>query len=246
MLGGMRSHPHIAPMNAALPDAPRGAPAADGGAAVAPLRLYADERSSASLRVLCALDFKGLPYTLQRVDLLAGEHRSEPHGRRNPAQAVPLLELADGRRLAQSLAICEYLEALWPQPALLPQAPYERARALALCQFVAADMHPLGNLRVRQEVARRCGDAAARDWVRHWAGVGLAALDAQLAPVAGAFAVGDAPSLVDVFVAPQAFNAERAGLSLAAWPQVERVYAGALALPALARLVRLREAWHAG
>jgi maleylacetoacetate isomerase len=203
------------------------------GAATAAMRLHLDPRSSASRRVLAVLAYKGLDIEVVRVDLLAGEHHGAAHVALNPSRAVPVLELGTGEGvLSQSLAILELLEARFPEPPLLPSDPLLQARVRSLCALVAADVHPVVNLRIRREVERLAGVEAAAQWVRQWTDAGLAALDAWLARYAGRHAVGDALTLAEFFIVPMVANARRAGCEVAAHARVARVYEDCLRLPA--------------
>jgi glutathione S-transferase len=65
--------------------------------------------------------------TREFVDLNAGEHRTPVFRARNLMARVPVLELDDGRFLAESRAICTYLEGLYPDPNLMGMTPEERA-----------------------------------------------------------------------------------------------------------------------
>jgi maleylacetoacetate isomerase len=196
------------------------------------LRLHADPRSSSSLRVLCYLRHKALAVTLVPVRLAEREHHGAKFLALNPAAAVPVLELPDGEALTQSLAILEYLEALHPQPPLLPAHPLAAARVRSLCGVVAADLHPVTNMRVRRAVAEAAGDDTASSWVRDFTLQGLATAEAAVARHGGAFSVGDAPTLADFFVAPALFNARRFGVGLDPFPSLQRAMASCLALPA--------------
>ena len=114
------------------------------------MKLYTYFRSSAAFRVRIALNLKGLAYEPQFVHLPKGRHREPAYAAVNPQALVPALELDDGRRLAQSMAIIEYLEERHPEPPLLPKEPMARARVRALSQLVACEIHPLNNLRTLQ------------------------------------------------------------------------------------------------
>lgn len=70
---------------------------------------------------------KDLDVERATVDLMAGENRQPAYGRVNPSQTLPALELADGEVLAEITAICEYLEELHPEPALIGSTPMQRA-----------------------------------------------------------------------------------------------------------------------
>lgn len=192
------------------------------------LRLYNYWRSSASWRVRIALHLKGVPYEYVPVSLLhGGEQRSDAYRARNPMAQVPTLEWEEGgvtRRLTQSIAILEYLDARFPAPPLLPADPYLRARAMALAEVVNSGIQPLQNLepqRYVREVLK--GDAAA--WTAHFIGRGMAALEALAAETAGRFLVGDELTIADVCLVPQMTAARRFGADPAALPTLTRVEA---------------------
>lgn len=70
---------------------------------------------------------KGIALETEEIDIIAGENRRPPYVDRNPAGEMPALELDDGRLLAETVAICEYLEEHHPEPALIGETPEERA-----------------------------------------------------------------------------------------------------------------------
>ena len=198
------------------------------------LILYDYHRSSASYRVRIALNLKGAAYERVPVSLIAGEQRSDAYRARNPQGFVPMLE-ADGQRITQSLAIVDYLDATFPEPKLVPADAADRAHVLALALTIAADIHPLNNLRVLKELTRLGLDQEVRDdWYRHWVAEGFAALEALAAPRAGRFLFGDSVTLADICLVPQMFNARRLETPLDAYPTLVRVDAEASALPAFA------------
>jgi len=198
------------------------------------LVLYDYWRSSASYRVRIALGLKGAAHERVPVNLLDGEQREEAYRARNPQGLVPMLE-ADGVRLTQSLAIISWLDAHFPDPQLLPGDADERAHVLALALTIAADIHPLNNLRVLKRLAKLGIEQEARDdWYRHWVREGFDALEALAAPRAGRFLLGDAVSVADVCLVPQMYNARRFDLPLDAWPTLVRADAEASALDAFA------------
>ena len=195
-----------------------------------PLKLYDYWRSSASYRVRIALNLKGLDYERVAVNLLEGEQRGDAYRTVNPQGFVPMLEV-DGERLTQSLAIIGWLESQHPAPPVLPADPAMRAHVQALALTIAADIHPLNNLRVLKRLsAMGIGQADRDDWYRHWIAEGFDALEALAAPQAGRFLFGDAPSLADICLVPQMFNARRFEISLDAWPTLVRADAAATAL----------------
>ena len=194
------------------------------------LVLYDYWRSSASYRVRIALGLKGADYERVPVNLLDGEQKEADYRARNPQGFVPMLE-ADGARLTQSLAIMTWLEHRLPEPALLPADPDARAHVLALALTIAADIHPLNNLRVLKRLAAlEIGEAARDDWYRHWIREGFDALEALAAPGAGRFLHGDAVSWADICLVPQMYNARRFELDLAPWPTLVGADSAATAL----------------
>ncbi|MFT4256127.1 MAG: maleylacetoacetate isomerase [Pseudoxanthomonas sp.] len=203
----------------------------------APLRLYSYWRSSAAYRVRIGLNLKGLPHETVPVHLLrdGGQQHAPDYAARNPQQLVPVL-LHGGHTLRQSLAILEYLDETWPQPALLPADAAGRARVRALAQLVACDVHPLNNLRVLQYLQREWNTPPPQReaWVRHWIVQGFTAMESLLAGDAatGTFCHGDSPGLADCCLVPQAYNAHRFGVDMAAFPTIARIEAACLALPA--------------
>jgi maleylacetoacetate isomerase len=192
-------------------------------------------RSSACYRVRIALNLKGIDYEAAPVDLLHGKQKEAEYLDRNPQGFVPMLDV-DGHRITQSLAIIEYLDATRPEPALLPADPADAAHVRALALIIACDIHPLNNLRVLKYLGGPLGqDEETRNaWYRHWVIEGLAAIEAQAAPRAGRFLFGDSPTLADVCLVPQLFNARRFEVPLEAYPTLVRADAEANRIEAFA------------
>jgi maleylacetoacetate isomerase len=192
-------------------------------------------RSSASYRVRIALNLKGIAYDRAPVDLLEGGQKNPDYRARNPQGFVPMLEV-DGLRIPQSLAIVAYLDATRPEPPLLPRDPAEAAHVRSMALVVACDIHPLNNLRVLNYLKGPLGQAeeARTAWYRHWVVEGLAALEAMAAPRAGRFLFGDAPTLADICLVPQLYNARRFEVPLDDYSTLMRVDAEANALEAFA------------
>ena len=201
------------------------------------LKLYSYWRSSAAYRARIALNIKGLEYELVSVDLPKdGQHASEFH-ELNPQELIPVL-IHGGRQIRQSMAIVEYLEETFDGPHLLPVTARDRARARGLAQIVACDIHPLNNLRVMQYLEKEFG--AAQDvrerWMRHWINVGFVALEEMLvnSPSTGDYCEGDAPSIADVCLVPQVYNALRFSVDMQPYPTIWRIYEACLATPEFA------------
>ena len=189
-------------------------------------------RSSAAFRVRIALNLKGLAYERHDIMLLENQQRSPEHLARNPQGFVPALEV-DGKILTQSLAIIDWLDAKYPEPRLIPADPDARAAALARALVIAADTHPLNNLRVMRQLKAMGVEEEARDeWTRHWISEGFAALEEMTGD--GPFLGGEGANVVDIFLVPQMFNARRFGVPLDAFPKLVRADAAAMQIEAFA------------
>jgi maleylpyruvate isomerase len=163
-----------------------------------------------------------------------GGQNSPEYVARNPQKLVPALQLDGGETLTQSLAIIEYLEEVYPEPALLPGDAVARARVRAIAQAVACDIHPLNNLRVLRYLRHRMGqDKKAIDaWYRHWIVTGFGAIEQMIGE--DGYCAGGQVTLADVCLMPQIFNARRYDIDLAAWPRICRVEEVCGAIPAFA------------
>lgn len=202
------------------------------------LTLYSYWRSTAAYRVRIALNLKGLACAIKPVHLLrdGGEQHAAAFRAINPQQLLPVL--IDGERvIRQSLAIIEYLDEAYPETTrLLPVAARDRARVRAIAQSIACDIHPLGNLRVLQYLERefRADETQRAAWSRHWIVAGFAALETMLAgnPSTGVYCEGDAPSMADVCLVPQVYNARRFEVPMARYPTIARIDAACRELDA--------------
>jgi len=188
------------------------------------MKLYTNQRNSAGERVRIALNLKGLAYDYVSVPAMApGEYR-----RLNPQGLMPALEV-DGRVIAQSAAILDFLDEGWPDPPLLPADPLLRAEARAFSQHIAAEMHALTVNRVRRFLAEDLlvGEAGVERWLRHWMAEGLAALEAALARrrTDWPFCFSEAPGWADLHLVPQLRNARRFGCDLAPYARLLAVEA---------------------
>ena len=190
------------------------------------MRLHGYFRSSAAYRVRIALALKGVAAESVPVHLLRGEQRGEAFRRLNPQGLVPVMEAGEGI-ITQSLAIIEWLEETYPEPVLLPPDPYLRARVRSFALAIACDIHPLANPRVLNKLRADFGAEQAQvdAWYRHWVELGLGALEHLVEPVAveRGMCFGDAPSLADLCLVPQMFNARRFACDLSAMPKLAAI-----------------------
>lgn len=199
------------------------------------LTLYSYWRSSAAYRVRIALNLKALAYRQVPVHLVkdGGQQHAPEYQALNPQQLVPLL--VDGEtRVAQSLAILEYLEEVFPVPPLLPADPALRAQVRSLALHIACEVHPLNNLRVLQYLTGELGvdDAAKNAWYRHWLHTGLTAVEQGLAVFTGRLSLGEQPGYLEACLVPQVYNARRFNCDLDAYPRILAMTARCEALEA--------------
>jgi len=199
-------------------------------------------RSSASYRVRIGLALKQLPYEYVSGNIGAGGQFADAYRAVNPMAQVPTLAITEddgtATALTQSLAILEYLEERWPEPAILPRDPVLRARTRALAEIANAGIQPLHNTATLRRIKELGADEAA--WARPFVADGLAAFARVVAGTAGAFCVGDSPTIADCCLVPQLMAARRFKIDLAGDPQLGQlaqlleIEARCLALPAFA------------
>jgi len=196
------------------------------------IRLHDYWRSSASYRVRIALAMKQVDYERHDVNLLKREHVSPENLAVNPQGLVPTLEI-DGHILGQSLAIIDYLNTRFPEPRLIPADALPRAMTLQRALVIAADIHPVDNLRVLRRLNEMgVGQAARDDWYRHWIIEGFTALETMAG--SGAFLGGRSPDLSDVCLVPQVYNARRLETQLEAFPRLVEIDARLTEIDAVA------------
>jgi maleylacetoacetate isomerase len=190
-------------------------------------------RSSACYRVRIVLNLKGVAYRVAPVDLTQGEQGRDDYLALNSQGLVPALEI-DGAILTQSLAIIDYLDAKFPRPHMVPADPLRRSRTLALALVIAADVHPINNLRVLRSLREDYGasEEQVERWIHHWISAGFEALEVA-APWNGLFG-GDAPDLTDVCLVPQMYNARRFEMDLYPYPRLTRIDAQMRSMAAVA------------
>lgn len=200
------------------------------------LSLYDYWRSSAAYRVRIALNLKGVKYDSLPVNIAPGadEQRQDPYRTLNPQMRVPAIAFQD-RIATQSMAILEWLEETHPEPALLPQDPWERMEVRAFADTIACDIHPINNLSVLATLKERFGadQDAIGEWYRSWIISGFTALETIALKHQGAdFLFGDHPTLAEVCLVPQIYNARRFETDLSAFPKLVEVDAVCREIPA--------------
>jgi maleylpyruvate isomerase len=199
------------------------------------MKLHGYFRSSASYRVRIALNLKGLTADHLSHHLRKGEQRDQAYLAINPQGLVPALQDDKGIILTQSLAIIEWLEETHPEPPLLPQDPLRRAKVRAFAMALACDTHPVQNLKILARL-RQLGlpEEQVTGWAAWANSEGLAACETLIAGESGPFCFGAAPTIADLCLVPQLFNARRFGVALEAFPRLLQAETAAKAIKAFA------------
>lgn len=210
------------------------------------MKLYTWWRSQASFRVRIALLLKGLDTQMIVVDLLQSGQFAESYRRINPEMVLPTLIDGDGPPLVQSLAILEYLEERYPDPALLPKDVRARAHVRALAQLVAVDAHPFVVPRVRKYLEQELSVDEARrmKWIRHWLDSATRVMEEQLARDSrtGRFCYGDTPTIADICLVPHVTSATMLyDCDFSPYPTVRRIFETCMKLDAFAKAQPLEQ-----
>ncbi len=175
------------------------------------------------------MNLKQIDYEQISYKLRSGQQRSTKYLALNPQGLVPALETDHGEVLFQSLAIIDYLDKQYAEPRLIPLEPLARARVLGIALSVACDLHPLNNLRVLKHLKERllCSEDAVVSWIQHWVATEFESLENRLEcdSETGTFCHGDQPTLADVCLVPQVYNAERYHCDLSAYANILRISA---------------------
>ena len=190
------------------------------------MKLYTFFRNSAGHRVRIALHLKEIPFDYVSIDIRKGAQHEESFRKINPLSLIPALE-DKGKVITQSTAIIEYLEELYPAPSIFPEDPIARARSRAFAASIASEIHALNNMRVHKYMHDELGlsDAQRDSWYKHWAHVGLTALERQVREydTHTKFGFADTPTIGDIFLVPQVLNFRRTKLDMSAYPRLMEI-----------------------
>ena len=157
--------------------------------------LYSADISPFAQRVVLQLDFKGIAFTQEHPP---GGFGSEEFGRINPIQKLPVLRVGD-THIPESEVICEYLEQVHPEPALLPADPIERARVRLIARII--DLYVMNPMMpLFRNLPRATRDQAVVDHALASVKAGLGHLNHWIAP--DRHAVGGRVTLADFAAAP--------------------------------------------
>jgi len=192
------------------------------------LCLYTFYRSTAAYRVRIALNYKELPHNMISINLSAGEQRGAEYKKMNPHGRVPLLVDGDFQ-VGQSAAILEYLDEKYPERPLLPKSIESRAWVRYLSQIVVSDMHPVMNnssVVAYLKAKRGFTDDQVQQWYFQWLKQGFDALETNLSkhPDCEDFCFGKTPTIADVCLIPQVYNAYKFKFPMTDYPTLDRIY----------------------
>lgn len=205
------------------------------------MKLYTYYRSTAAYRVRIGLNLKNIAYESIPINLLESQQFGIEYSAINPQMRVPTLidSTSDKDRndefvLGQSIAILEYLEEKFPEPALLPKDILQRAKVRSFCQLIACDIHPLNNSSVLQYLRKNFHQEkeGVDAWYHHWLTKGFDALEILLKDNEGPFCFGETLTMADICLIPQIYNAFRFEFSMNAYPQLLAIYQHCLPLKA--------------
>lgn len=197
------------------------------------VKLYTYWRSTTSYRVRIALNLKRVGYDSIGVDLVSGAQKHPNYTAINPIAGVPTLVLEDGTALTQSMAILDWLDKAYPEPALVAADPIVAAQERASALVIACDIHPVNNLKVGarlRDMGHSQEDVVA--WMNNWMARGFEAFQALL-PDDKVFCFSNTtPGLADICLIPQLYNAHRWGCDLSPFSRLTDIEQHCLALPA--------------
>lgn len=204
------------------------------------VKIYDYWRSSASYRLRIALHLKGIEFEAEQVDLHPErkQHQSEAYRTLNPQMRVPALAL-DGEVIGQSMAILEWIEETWPSRPILPSDPVARLKARAFADTIACDVHPLNNpviLNTLKSDFQASPDSVSA-WYAKWIQLGFEALEARYGGSDTAFLFADYPTIAEICLVPQMYNARRFSVDLSAFPKLVEIDAKCQSL------TQFRAAW---
>lgn len=199
------------------------------------LKLYSYWRSTTSFRVRAALNLKAVPYDIESVNLLEGAQKSDDYAEINPGKGVPSLILPDGTTLTQSMAILDWIEETYPEPALLPADPIQRTKVKAAAHQIALDIHPVNNLKLLGYLKGTLGHTPEETvtWMNHWMTEGFTAFQSMIAPDTQ-FCFGDTPGLADLCLVGQMINAKRWGCDMTPFDRLLEIDARCQSIDAIA------------
>lgn len=196
------------------------------------LTLYSAYLNSAGHRVRIALALKEIPYSYVSVRQIG----KEAYLRINPQGLMPALQIGE-RIVPQATAILEYLEEIFPEPALLPADPVTRAQARGFAQAITSEMHAIDVIRIRRFLNNQLGvDQAGIDrWQRHWFTQGFDALEEILRRRSHPwhFTFDDRPGWADLHLVPQVHKGiVRFSVDMSPWPLIAGIYERCQHMPA--------------
>lgn len=199
------------------------------------VKLYDYWRSSAAYRLRIALNLKGIAFESVPISLHPDklEHKSSEYKALNPQMRVPAIEI-DGKVIGQSMAILEWLDETWIDAPILPADPLMRLKARAFADTIACDVHPLNNVSVQAWLREEMGQdsAAISTWYAEWIHRGFAALEARIEETKRPFLFAEYPTIAEITLVPQVYNARRFDVDLSAYPKLVAVDAACMALEA--------------
>jgi maleylacetoacetate isomerase len=184
------------------------------------LVLYDFFASNCAWRVRNVLHWKGIPYQIKSVNLMAGDQHKPDFLKINPYGAVPVLYV-DGHYLTQSIAICEYLDETRPDNPLFPTEPYQRAQVRRIVEIINSFLVPLQNPSTAKKHSN--DPEEQRAWSMDFFNKGFVVLEKLLQETSGIYCVGDQVTFADMTVVPQVWRAKRMKPDFSKFPTILRI-----------------------
>jgi maleylpyruvate isomerase len=193
------------------------------------MKLYEYYRSSCSYRLRIALNIKNIAAEAHSIDLLKGEQHAPEYKDINPQGTVPTL-LDGDVMIYQSLAALEYLEETHPTPPIMPKSPVDRAEVRSIALAIVCGIQPMNNIGVLNYLQSEMNfsEDQKMQWYRHWIESGLAPIEQMLSD--GKFCFGSTPTIADICLIPQIFNAIRFKCDVSFFSKIMSIYEECLKL----------------
>ncbi len=179
------------------------------------MKLYDFLPSGNSYKVRLLLSYLGIGYTHVPIDIMSGETQTPEYLTMNPAGQIPLLQLNDGRTLAESNAILMFLSEDTPY---LPVNAFDRAKAVQWMFWEQYRHEPaIAVARYVSHYAPERKDELPK--LQEKGRAALAVMDAHLAK--SPWCVGAGPTVADIALYAYTHVADEGGFNLSDYPHVE-------------------------
>lgn len=198
------------------------------------MKLHGYHKSSATLRVIIALELKKLDYEMIAINIKTDED-----------MLAPILEYKD-KIMTQSLSIIEYLDEWYTHDGriqrinFLPVYIPSRIKVRELALIIACDIQPIDNTRVLARLQNNFNitEDEKMEWYHHWIHEGFRKIEAHLSRD-NVFCFENKITLADIVLIPQVFIAKQYKCSLKQYPNIMKVYKNCLKIKEFKKAERI-------